>query len=41
MYFLEDALLLGYNAGGPQDGSCLARTRIRRIAMEELDGVRK
>lgn len=41
MYFLEDALLLGYNAGGPQDGSCLARTRIRRIAMEELDGLRK
>lgn len=34
--FLEDAVLLGYCAGGPEDGSCLARTRIRRIGWEEL-----
>ena len=37
MHFLDDALLLGYNAGGPEDGSCLARTRIRRIGREELE----
>ncbi|MDE7185427.1 MAG: glycoside hydrolase, partial [Lachnospiraceae bacterium] len=35
--FLEDAMLLAYNAGGPEDGSCLARTRIRRIEWKELD----
>jgi len=34
--FLEDAMLLAYNAGGPEDQSCLARTRIRRIEWEEL-----
>lgn len=37
MLFLEDGLLLSYNAGGPQDGSCLARTRIRRISREEME----
>ncbi len=37
MHFLDDALLLGYNAGGPEDGSCLARTRIRRIGREQLE----
>lgn len=36
IYFMEDALLLAYNAGGPKDGSCLARTRIRRISWDEL-----
>ncbi len=35
--FLEDGVLLGYNAGGPQDGSCLAKTRIRRIGWKELE----
>ncbi len=37
--FLEDAMLLAYNAGGPEDGSCLARTRIRRIGWEELEHI--
>lgn len=36
MHFTEDALLLGYNAGGIEDQSCLARTRIRRIERREL-----
>ena len=36
MCFLEDGMLLGYNAGGPEDGSCLAKTRIRKIGWEEL-----
>lgn len=36
MHFTEDALLLGYNAGGVEDGSCLTRTRIRRIPRKEL-----
>lgn len=36
IHFTEDALLLGYNAGGPEDGSCLARTRIRRVSRKEL-----
>ena len=36
MHFTKDALLLGYNAGGTEDKSCLARTRIRRIPREEL-----
>ena len=41
IFFLEDGMLLGYNAGGPEDKSCLARLRIRRIEgreMEELKG---
>ncbi len=29
-------MLLAYNAGGPEDRSCLARTRIRRIGWDEL-----
>lgn len=41
MYFTEDALLLAYNAGGVEDGSCLARMRIRRILLSELEGVFK
>lgn len=36
IYFLEDAMLLAYNAGGPEDRSCLARTCIRRIGWDEL-----
>ncbi len=31
MYFLEDALLLAYCAGGPADGGCLNRLRIRKL----------
>lgn len=37
IHFTEDAVLLAYNAGGPADGSCLARLRIRRIPVSELD----
>lgn len=36
IHFTKDALLLGYNAGGPEDGSCLAKIRIRRIPRKEL-----
>lgn len=36
MHFTEDALLLGYNAGGIADQSCLTRIRIRRIMRDEL-----
>lgn len=36
MYFTEDALLLAYCAGGKDDGSCLAKTRIRRIGITQL-----
>lgn len=34
----EDAILLGYCAGGQEDGSTLCMTRIRRIPMSELEG---
>ncbi|MDO5349282.1 MAG: sialidase family protein [Lachnospiraceae bacterium] len=37
--FTEEAMLLGYNAGGPEDGSCLARTRIRRIPLSQLEKI--
>ena len=36
MYFTEDALLLAYCAGGEVDGSCLAKTRIRRVGITQL-----
>lgn len=36
IHFLKDAMLLAYNAGGPEDRSCLARERIRRIGWDEL-----
>ena len=36
IFFTEDALLLAYCAGGKEDGSCLARTRIRRIEKKTL-----
>lgn len=36
MYFTEDALLLAYCAGGEEDGSCLAKTRIRRVEITQL-----
>lgn len=38
MHFTKDALLLGYCAGGPEDGSTLCMTRVRRIPLEELHG---
>lgn len=31
IHFLEDALLLAYCAGGPSDGGCLNRLRIRKM----------
>ncbi|MDO4327981.1 MAG: sialidase family protein [Lachnospiraceae bacterium] len=37
--FTEEAMLLGYNAGGPEDGSCLARTRIRWIPLAQLEKI--
>ena len=36
MCFTEEALLLAYCAGDGTDGSCLTRTRIRRIEREQL-----
>ncbi len=39
IHFLDDAILLGYNGGGPEDGSCLARTRIRRIPRCQLENL--
>ena len=39
IHFTEEAILLGYCAGGPEDGSCLARFRVRRIAREEIAGL--
>lgn len=41
IHFTDDALLLAYNAGGPKDGSCLARTRIRRIPVSVLEEIFK
>ncbi len=35
--FLEDSILLGYNAGGPEDKSCLTKIRIRRISYQQLE----
>ncbi|SFH52819.1 BNR repeat-like domain-containing protein [Lachnospiraceae bacterium NLAE-zl-G231] len=37
MHFTKEALLLAYCAGGPEDGICLARTRIRRIPLSQLE----
>ena len=36
IYFIKDALLLAYCAGGSKERSCLVKTRIRRIEKEEL-----
>lgn len=33
IHFTQEAVLLAYCAGGPEDGSCLVRTRIRRIPL--------
>ena len=37
IHFLEDGMLLAYNGGGPEDGSCLSRIKIRRILWSELE----
>lgn len=39
MYFTKDALLLAYCAGGKKDGSCLVRTRIRRVERAQLEEI--
>ena len=39
IHFTEDAMLLAYCAGGQEDGSCLARTVIRRVEKEQLTQV--
>lgn len=36
MHFTQEDLLIAYCAGGSQDSSCLARTRISRIPLESL-----
>lgn len=36
IHFTKTAMLLAYCAGGEEDRSCLVRTRIRRISLEEL-----
>ena len=40
IHFTKDAMLLAYCAGGPEDGSCLAKTRIRRIPRSQLEEIR-
>ena len=37
--FTKDALLLGYCAGSEADGSCLVRTRIRRVERQQLEEI--
>ena len=37
MHFTEDALLLAYCAGGPDDKSCLNRLRIRKISLIDIN----
>lgn len=39
MHFTERGLLLGYCAGGEEDGSCLARTRLSLIPAGELSRI--
>lgn len=41
IFFLEDGVLLGYNSGGPEDGSCLAKLSIRKILWKELEELQK
>ncbi len=36
IHFTDDALLLAYCAGEPEDASCLAKLRIRRIPFEDI-----
>lgn len=39
VYFTEQYMLLAYSAGGIEDKSCLARCRIRKIHISELDKI--
>jgi sialidase-1 len=36
IYFIDDAVLLGYCAGAPEDGCCLSRLRIKKILLSEF-----
>lgn len=36
LHFTNDSLLLAYCAGGPEDGSCLNRLRIRKIPLAQI-----
>lgn len=36
MHFTDDALLLAYCAGGPEDKGCLNRLRIRKIPLDQI-----
>lgn len=38
IHFTADALLLAYCAGEPEDGICLARLKVKKIALAELYG---
>lgn len=39
IHFTEDAMLLAYCAGGEEDGICLAKTRIRRVELSQLEEI--
>lgn len=36
IHFVQDAVLLAYCAGGPEDRNCTARLKIRRILLEDM-----
>jgi sialidase-1 len=36
IYFIDDAVLLAYCAGGADDGICLAKLRVKRIMLSEI-----
>ncbi len=36
IYFVDDAVLLGYCAGGPEDGCCLSKLKVKRILLSEF-----
>jgi sialidase-1 len=36
IHFVEDSVLLAYCAGGPSDGSCLSKLRIKKISLNEI-----
>jgi sialidase-1 len=37
IHFVDDAVLLAYCAGGPEDGICLAKLRVKRFFISELN----
>ena len=39
MHFTEQALMLAYCCGGRDEGSCLAKTRIRRVELAQLEAI--